>query len=277
MTGQKDMQAAEFVTSYFDAWNRQDARGIADHLSENGTYLDIPEHQHMSREQLIAHLDELFELEPNIYELTGEVLAGENTIAFQYKVYPREPENPDQQCETWYGAEFITLRDGRAQEITDYYEPQGAQPPHSPLARGTGARQVQRYAKSGLNASQLEALKRQLTEQMEIGRKYLQPDLTLPELAEAMDCTVNHLSQAINAGFGVSFFDYLNEYRVKDAMHLLGDSGGESRTVLEVALDVGFNSTSTFYVAFRKVTGKTPAQYRRSQSSRASATSPGKP
>ena len=46
-------------------------------------------------------------------------------------------------------------------------------------------------------------------------------------------------------------------------MHLLRGDGNEARTVLDVALDVGFNSTSTFYVAFKKVTGETPAQYRR--------------
>jgi AraC-like DNA-binding protein len=262
------MNAAEFVASYFKAWNKQDSRAIADHLAENGTYLDIPVHQHMSREQLIAHLNELFKLETNIYELTGEVLAGKNTIAFQYKVFPRAQDkdskgSDSKGSDTWFGAEFITLHDGVAIEIVDYYDQNGLEAPRSPLASATGESHLKRYAKSGLGSLQMAAVKKQLSELMNTDKLYLRADLTLPELAQALDCSVNHLSQAINAGFGVSFFDYLNECRVKDAMHLLREDGNEARTVLDVALDVGFNSTSTFYVAFKKVTGETPAQYRR--------------
>jgi AraC-like DNA-binding protein len=260
------MQVAAFVASYFEAWNRQDSRAVAEHLAENGTYLDIPDHQHMSREELIEHLDEVFGRETSFYELIGEVLAGPNTIAFQYKVFPRDPAKVPGQSETWFGAEFITLCDGAATEIADYYDQSGISSPQSPLASAAGGSQVQRYAKSGLGAAQMENVKHQLVALMQGEKLYLRADLTLPDLAQKLDCTVNHLSQAINAGFGVSFFDYLNEYRVKDAMDLLCQGQGEARTVLDVALEVGFNSTSTFYVAFKKLTGKTPAQYRRSQS-----------
>jgi AraC-like DNA-binding protein len=259
------MHAAEFVSSYIDAWNRQDAQAIADHLAENGTYLDIPLHQNMPREQLVAYLDEQFELETNRYELTGEVLTGENTIAFQYKVYPRQ--SGSEQEAIWFGAEFITLSNGAAIEIADYYEQRNEQPSGSPIANAAGARRVQRYAKSGLGTGQMEAVKSQLNELMEKDKIYLRPDLTLPELAEVLGCTVNHLSQAINAGFGVSFFDYINAQRVQDAMRLLSQESSAAGTVLDVALQVGFNSTSTFYVAFKKVTGKTPAQYRQQDAS----------
>jgi AraC-like DNA-binding protein len=98
---------------------------------------------------------------------------------------------------------------------------------------------------------------------MEEEKIYLQPDLTLPQLASALSCSVNHVSQAINAGFGMSFFDYLNQLRVREATRLLQTGDGDTPTVLNVALQVGFNSTSTFYVAFKKVTGKTPAEFRR--------------
>ena len=92
---------------------------------------------------------------------------------------------------------------------------------------------------------------------------YLEPNLTLPQLAERLDCSVNHLSQVINAGFGMSFYDYINGYRVRRAEQLLGAADAESQAILDVALAVGFNSSSTFYSAFKKVTGVTPAQYRK--------------
>jgi len=260
------MRATEFVHSYIDAWNRQDAQAVANHLADNGTYMDIPVHQNMSRQELIDHLEELFKIEPHFYKLSGEVLAGENTIAFQYEVFPRNSDSKSEQTQSWLGAEFITLRNGEATEIADYYEQAGITKHSSPLASTTAATRVQRYAKSGLSAPKMEQLKAQIGELMENDKCYLHADLTLPDLADQLGCTINHLSQAINAGFGMSFFDYLNEYRVNDAMELLGKNGPDARTVLSVALEVGFNSTSTFYVAFKKVTAKTPAEYRRSQS-----------
>ncbi len=257
------MKAAEFVARYIAAWNEQDAQAIADTMSETGTYLDIPVHQQMSKEELIIHLEELFERESYFYELAGPVCSGENTVAFQYKATPRSASQNGEGVEPWFGAEFISLSSGVATAIVDYYEQNGEESAASPLAGVADAVSVQRYAKSGLSAAQMEELKGRLTELMEVEHLYLEPNLTLPELADMLNCSVNHLSQVINAGFGSSFFDYLNGYRVKEAMVLLGEVGELSRTVLSVALQVGFNSTSTFYVAFKKVTGETPAQYRK--------------
>ncbi len=257
------MEPSEFVARYIEAWNQRDAQAVANHLSEKGTYMDVTLTQEMSRDELLAHLDNVFQLEPYLYELVGEVCAGPNTIAFQYRAVPKDDAIDEA---PYFGAEFITLNADSASEIVDYYDQRGVSTPQSPIADAAGPDKVQRYAKSGLGAEQMEAVKRQLIELMEVDNIYLQPDLTLPDLAERLDCSVNHLSQVINAGFGMSFFDFLNQYRVREAMTLLGPDAGESATVLSVALQVGFNSTSTFYVAFKKVTGQTPAQFRRNPS-----------
>ncbi len=60
----------------------------------------------------------------------------------------------------------------------------------------------------------------------------------------------------------MGFFDFVNHYRVRDAIQILSVPT-ECPGILEVALDVGFNSISTFYAAFKRATGKTPAQFRR--------------
>jgi AraC-like DNA-binding protein len=86
--------------------------------------------------------------------------------------------------------------------------------------------------------------------------------LTLPKLAQAVGCSVNNLSQVINSGFGTSFFDYLNCYRIEHARKLLTNSGSQSSAILHIAFTVGFNSNSAFYSAFKKQVGMTPAQYR---------------
>jgi AraC-like DNA-binding protein len=63
----------------------------------------------------------------------------------------------------------------------------------------------------------------------------------------------------------MSFFDYLNKYRVQYAMTLLGTTGQQSSVILNIAFAVGFNSNSAFYAAFKKCVGQTPAQYRKTQ------------
>ena len=94
---------------------------------------------------------------------------------------------------------------------------------------------------------------------------YMDPRLTLPVLAQTIGCTVNHLSQVINAGFEMSFFDYLNSHRVRHAKQLLSELSGKNRAILNIAFSVGFNSNSAFYAAFKKHVGMTPAQFRHSR------------
>ena len=106
--------------------------------------------------------------------------------------------------------------------------------------------------------------KQRLDQVMQSQKEFLRPDLTMPKLADSVGCSVNNLSQVINSGFGTSFFDYLNHYRVDHARELLADSAHQRKAILNIAFEVGFNSNSAFYAAFKKFVGQTPAQYRRS-------------
>lgn len=258
------MHATQFVASYFDAWNHFDPKGVADHLTADGIYCDIPENERRSHDELITSLKDFFSHYQLRYELIGDVLTSKNTIAFQYQVHPPEKVDDSVSPNAYRGAEFMALNGNAAVTITDYYDIPGLPQP-SNLAHLT-SREVQRskYAKSGLNSEQLCAYKRRLEHVMLSQQVYLRPDLTLPKLAAVIDCSVNHLSQVINAGFGMSFFDYLNQYRIGHARKLLTRLDGRNGAILNVAFTVGFNSNSAFYAAFKKCVGQTPAQYRRS-------------
>jgi AraC-like DNA-binding protein len=120
-----------------------------------------------------------------------------------------------------------------------------------------------KYAKSGLNSHQIEDYKKKLVRLMEEERVYLDSDMTLPKLALMVDCSVNHLSQAVNSGFKMSFFDFLNSYRIREAKSMLIHQDSLSQSILDVSFAVGFNSNSAFYAAFKNATGQTPAQFRR--------------
>lgn len=248
------MHSTEFVKSYIDAWNHRDANGVVEHLCRNGTYCDVPANKQLSGDDLVASLVDFFASDSHKYQLIGEVLSGHNSIAFQYKMLSSSPGS-----EAFYGAEFMTINGEAALRIDDYYDPT-----HIANSKSAPNVAVSKYAKSGLNAERMEQYVLRLKNLMDDEKLFLEPDLTLPVLAKRVDCSVNHLSQVVNSGFSMSFFDFLNSYRVQEAKAILSDSGDQPKSILDVSFAVGFNSNSAFYAAFKKATGVTPAQFRRS-------------
>ncbi len=97
---------------------------------------------------------------------------------------------------------------------------------------------------------------------------YLSPGLKLADLAAASGLTAREASQAINACFGENFSSYINRYRARHARDLL-EQAGERRTLMEIALESGFNSKTAFNEFFKRETGVAPSVFagrRRSQS-----------
>lgn len=262
------MKAADFVASYLAAWNRGDPEAVGGHLTRDGTYLDVPENLRKGREELIQDLGRFFSEHHHRYELIGDILANDDMIAFQYRMIPEG----DEKAQEIRGAEFIQLQGDSAVAIRDYYDVSEleVETDRTPRRQDTvsGQARTAKYAKSGLDQHQLETYKAQLERLMRRGELYLQPDLTLPRLASAMGCTVNHLSQVINAGFGLSFFDWISRLRIERARALLLDPDHQDDPVLDIAFEVGFNSNSAFYSAFRKWVGQTPTAFRREQHAR---------
>jgi len=89
---------------------------------------------------------------------------------------------------------------------------------------------------------------------------YKDANLKMPELAKRLKLTPHQLSQYINANFGKNFSQFVNEYRIEEAKRLLIAS--DKLTIDAIAYDCGFNSISTFYTAFKKRMGQTPAAYK---------------
>jgi AraC-like DNA-binding protein len=85
----------------------------------------------------------------------------------------------------------------------------------------------------------------------------LQEDLSRQRLAKMHGFSESHLSRLFREYSGVCLQDYIMNCRVQRAVYLLKNEG---HSVLEAALECGFQSTSAFYYAFRKVTGKKPKE-----------------
>lgn len=125
---------------------------------------------------------------------------------------------------------------------------------------------VEKYKKSGLNQTASERIRQKLTAYMEEEKPYLNSDLSLDQLATNLNISYNHLSQDINQDIGLNFYDFINEYRVKDAMKGLVDPERNHFKIMAIAYDSGFNSKSVFYDFFKKVAGTTPSDFRQNNS-----------
>lgn len=88
---------------------------------------------------------------------------------------------------------------------------------------------------------------------------YLQENLSLKKLTEAIGETENHISETFSQFFQTNFFQFVNGFRVEEAKLALQNS---DKLIINIALDVGFNSKSTFNSAFKKMVGQNPSAYR---------------
>jgi AraC-like DNA-binding protein len=116
-----------------------------------------------------------------------------------------------------------------------------------------------------------QELIQRLTQHMESQEPYLDASLSIFQLSRQVDISVRELSLLINNKLHKHFFDFVNEYRIKKAMGILRDPQHRKMTVLEILYEVGFNSKSSFNTVFKKYTGKTPTQYRKSSLSERSS------
>ncbi|MEM7369814.1 MAG: AraC family transcriptional regulator [Bacteroidota bacterium] len=120
---------------------------------------------------------------------------------------------------------------------------------------------TEKYQKSGLKRKDQTDLLDILRSHMAEVQPYLNPHLTLGELAAQMEMRPHHLSQLINEGIGQNFFEFVNQYRVKAFQEAILDPASDKLTLLAIGLDCGFNSKSSFNRTFKQLTGQTPSQY----------------
>ncbi len=120
----------------------------------------------------------------------------------------------------------------------------------------------EKYKKTKLSDNFLDEYLATITEYVENTKIFRDPDLNLKQLSEDIDISIHNISQVINSRLNMNFFNFINSYRIKDAMELLTNKE-ESKTVLEIAFEVGFNSKATFNSIFKKTTELTPTEYKK--------------
>ena len=119
-----------------------------------------------------------------------------------------------------------------------------------------------RYERSGLSDREAQRLKDRLTATMENDRPWRDSGLTLADLSDRLGTTPHKLSEVLNSQLGLTFYDFVNGYRVREVQRRIAAGDARKVTMLALALDAGFASKSTFNVVFKKHTRQTPSDYR---------------
>lgn len=133
---------------------------------------------------------------------------------------------------------------------------------HIPEDTKSGFKQ-EKYKKSSLNKDDIEKKFINLETLIKTGKLYLDPDLTIEEIALEMNTTKHKISQIINMKTDKNFYHFINSYRVREFQKSVCENRYPLYTIVDTAFQCGFNSSSVFYSMFKKIVNMTPKEYMR--------------
>ncbi|MEZ4777939.1 MAG: AraC family transcriptional regulator [Flavobacteriaceae bacterium] len=117
------------------------------------------------------------------------------------------------------------------------------------------------FKKERLPEAEVLVLQQKLNSLMINEKIFLQSDLTLADVAEMLQTSTNNLSWLLNQVYKTTFYDFINQYRVKEFVKKVENHEHLKHTILALSMDVGFNSKSTFNKAFKDTMQETPSNY----------------
>lgn len=112
-------------------------------------------------------------------------------------------------------------------------------------------------------ANAIDLLEPLLVSLMVKDKVFKNQNLTLSSLADMLDTNTSYLSNLINTQFKTNFNDYINSFRITEACEILKSPEANKLSIEQITDLVGFTSRRTFYLAFKKFTGVTPALYQK--------------
>ncbi len=122
---------------------------------------------------------------------------------------------------------------------------------------------IEKYRKSSLTEERKNEILNSITNELNNNRYFSDNLASLSVLAKKIGESSHHVSQVINEKLNQGFFELLAVYRVEEAKKIFSDKKREKLTIEEVSEMVGYNSKTAFNNAFKKLTGKTPSEFRK--------------
>jgi AraC-like DNA-binding protein len=121
-----------------------------------------------------------------------------------------------------------------------------------------------KYRKSSLTEEGKQKILGNILLEFETRQYYLENLASLSDLSKKVGESPHHVSQVLNEKLDKNFFELLAKYRVEKAKMILNEDFKNRLTIEEISEMVGYNSKTAFNNAFKKLTGKTPSEFRKS-------------
>lgn len=127
----------------------------------------------------------------------------------------------------------------------------------------TQERQNAERESTSLGEDKVETLYKRLCDLMDNERLYAESQLTRERMAERLETNRTYLTKTIKDKTGMSYVEFVNSYRINEAIRILSDKNKIDYPLKQIWSDLGFSSPSTFFKLFQQAVGITPAMYRK--------------
>jgi len=134
--------------------------------------------------------------------------------------------------------------------------------PSNSDTNGNDGSEPHRYKRSSLKTDMRARIIHRLERIMQEEELYTDTKLSIDDVAQRLGINSKYLSQSINEAYSRNFFLYVNELRVEKAKSYLRTEAHANFSIEGIARQVGFQSKSSFYIAFKRITGLTPSAFR---------------
>ncbi len=115
-----------------------------------------------------------------------------------------------------------------------------------------------------LDVERLKSIEEKILTVMEEKQLYKNRKLQLKDLSKEVATSENYVSEVLSKQLQTNYYDFVNRYRVHEVKKLMNSEKHKDYKLMAIAMEAGFNSKTTFNAAFKKNTGQTPSEYKKS-------------
>lgn len=239
----------EVAVRYHQAWKNRDLDGLMVLYHPAVEYSDFLQNRTIEYSQLRDYLRASMPLGSEEFQNYTDRLRIDGDTAFlQYRV----TLNGSSGLASFRVVEALLVKDGLINKVNEYAVLINQAP--------TTAKQAPRsdtVSRLGLSARQIGALSNDLQQYFELSKPHLDPQLDLSRVAASTGYTRNQISFFLNQVRGQTFYAFLNQLRLDEALERLNAQATAPR-IDEIANAAGFKLLSTFYRCFKQRTGCSP-------------------
>jgi AraC-like DNA-binding protein len=125
-----------------------------------------------------------------------------------------------------------------------------------------GPAETRKYQHSTLSSERMQQIADHINQVMKLQKPYLNTEFSLEDLAAMMSIPKHHITEVLNSALHINFYKFVNQYRVEESKRLIREMNTELN-LMEIGLESGFKSKSTFNKYFKELTGSSPSEYAR--------------